>query len=170
MLNTKLWSAIQYITTFISRNDEKAVYIAYSAGKDSAVVLDIVHKLNPEVPVIMNAFDSPESRTAIVFMQNYLKEKYPKIRGLITLPPKKQGFALMAPLFIGQFDGSRIAEAERAEKSTTFIEDGIEKNRKELKPFVDNGIWNTEVCYPIYDWTDKEVTEYILKEDLSYYG
>jgi predicted phosphoadenosine phosphosulfate sulfurtransferase len=66
-----------------------------------------------------------------------------------------------------QIDGARVSEAERPGKSSNFIRDGQNVNRKELTPFVENGMFGLTVCYPIYDWTDDDVFDYLIDTEIE---
>jgi 3'-phosphoadenosine 5'-phosphosulfate sulfotransferase (PAPS reductase)/FAD synthetase len=67
-----------------------------------------------------------------------------------------------------QIDGARVAECNRPGKSSDFISNGVSINRKYLTAFEKCGIFNLSICYPIYDWTDDDVFDYLVENDIPF--
>ena len=67
-----------------------------------------------------------------------------------------------------QIDGARRSEANRPGKSSNFISNGRDVNRAELPPFVAKGLFNISFCYPIYDWTDEDVFDYLYEYKIPF--
>ena len=165
------------INTCIQKINPNEVYVAYSGGKDSAVVLDISYKVFKPT-VIMNGWlevqleweDKDNFLDAVRLMNTILPEKYPNARGVITTAPKANGIEIVKRLgFSRQIDGTRAAEHSRTGKSTSFVRNGCIINRKYLDNyFVKEGLSGLSMIYPIFDWTDEEVLEYVKVNGLRY--
>lgn len=93
-LDVKIAKSSQRITEFVNRFGVDGVYIAFSGGKDSTVLLDLVRKLYPEVPALfintglefldvqkfIKTFDNmTEIRPKIGFAEVLTKHGYPLI-------------------------------------------------------------------------------------------
>jgi 3'-phosphoadenosine 5'-phosphosulfate sulfotransferase (PAPS reductase)/FAD synthetase len=60
-----------------------------------------------------------------------------------------------------QIDGTRRDEATRNEKSTDLIVDGENVSRENMPAFVKRGIFGLSMLYPIFNWTEQQVWEYL---------
>ena len=139
-------------------------YVGTSGGKDSMAIKSLVSEVLLETTndvsfdVVHNSkpypFTHPLTQAYIYYK---LSTEYP----IMLLPSahmpeycKSQGYTL-------QFDGTRTAEFDREEKSDDFIRDGVSVNRTQLTPYIKNGVFEMSVSYPIYDWLDSDVFEYL---------
>ena len=153
----------------IKKCSNKKFYLGHSGGKDSAVILHLALQVfKPEDIVIIHNVkplyeDKPKGKTDThIETLKYLYEYViPQVKEVIFITPNKMEDTLKFHNLDCQIDGTRIEENNRVDKSATFIENGVEKSRKELKPFVETGLFGISFCYPIYDWTDDDVYNYI---------
>jgi len=66
-----------------------------------------------------------------------------------------------------QIDGSRLCEYTRSGKSSEFIVNGKSVSRSEMTEYIENGIFGLNMSYPIFDWSDTDVFDYIALNDLK---
>jgi 3'-phosphoadenosine 5'-phosphosulfate sulfotransferase (PAPS reductase)/FAD synthetase len=67
-----------------------------------------------------------------------------------------------------QIDGARIAEANRPGKSSDIIRNGVNVNRSLMTEIEPVGIFGLTICYPILDWSDEDVFDYLNDNDLPF--
>ena len=143
-LNAATNDAILRITRYLDDD----FCIGHSGGKDSAVVHFLANKiLNLNLPVAHTSktegFNAIHPSTLV-----YLYSRpFP-----IELYPEGTDFP-----YKGQIDGTRSNEAERLNKSTDLIVDGVSINRKHMTEYNPVGLFGLKFIYPIFDWTDEMV-------------
>lgn len=152
-----------------------ATFVGHSGGKDSVVIhsltklaglnLQVIHNVKPmlhtsgdEVAALTEMWPQTleflytnvcaESR--VTFMKSTEMELYLKEKKLTC-----------------QIDGARIVESDRAGKSANFMRKGELLSRSEIQVFEPDGMFGLSVLYPIYDWTDDDVFDYILDNGLK---
>lgn len=152
------------------------VFLGHSGGKDSCVIHHLVKTLTRDPIIVHNVkpmlsevesdpiakltamhpstleflYSTVARKHHVDFMPAIMMENFVKNKGLLC-----------------QIDGARVAEANRPGKSSNFIKNGINVNRKELTPFVENGMFGLSVCYPIYDWSDDDVFDYLVENRIE---
>jgi len=155
MLKNKVSEAIARIQKWSSRYGE-TMYLGHSGGKDSCVITDLVLRAErSDVMIVHNP--KPETHPETVKFLYEFAQVYP----IVFVPPIKMGDFVEMMGFDAQLDGSRRAEHNRTERSTDIIIDGKNVSRERMKSVVEEGIFGLTILYPIYDWTDDEVWEYI---------
>lgn len=151
-------------------------FVGHSGGKDSCVIHHMAQRFKPDITLVHNvkpmlASVSNDAVAKLTAMhESTLEFLYSNValKNRMSFMP-----AHMMERFIRennlkcQIDGARIAEANRPGKSSNFIHNGINVNRKDLKPFIENGMFGLYVCYPIFDWSDDDVFDYIVKHEIQ---
>jgi 3'-phosphoadenosine 5'-phosphosulfate sulfotransferase (PAPS reductase)/FAD synthetase len=154
-------------------------YIAFSGGKDSTVLLHLVRKVSPDIKVVFHDTGVEARQT-----YDYIKTM-PEI--IITKPNttfyevvKKYGW----PGFKAQHhDGNKCCvylkekPAKELNKKMgfdlTFLGLTIHESRNRFLLLKSrgwlyrkkDGMWK---CYPIWDWTEKDVWDYIKENNIPY--
>ena len=164
--------AIERIKEFQNRLDDKENITAFSGGKDSIVLKDLVKRSGIKARFIYSppSVDPPELRNYIkkhhsdVEIKPYEKDKEGKEITMWTLIPKK----LMPPSRMVRYCCDVLKERTGAEGDTVYL--GVrwsESSKRSKLSMV--GFWKKKIVVrPIIDWTDEEVWEYIHKYKLPY--
>lgn len=142
----------------------KNFFAGTSGGKDSLTVASLVRSVlgNITLESVHNPKPYPKTHPATKDYLYYLAMDTP-----ITFVPssamgkfcKDKGFKL-------QFDGTRKAEFSREDKSTDFIMGGEAVCRTKIQPFIQQGIFDLNISFPILDWSDDEVLQYLFNESI----
>jgi 3'-phosphoadenosine 5'-phosphosulfate sulfotransferase (PAPS reductase)/FAD synthetase len=152
------------------------VFLGHSGGKDSCVIHSLLKRYKGDTIIVHNTKpmldevkDDPIAKltamhpeTLEFFYRTVARKHHVSMMPAIMM----ENFVKVNNLTC-QIDGARISEAERPGKSSNFIRDGQNVNRKELTPFVENGMFGLTVCYPIYDWTDDDVFDYLIDTEIE---
>lgn len=143
-------------------------YVGTSGGKDSLTIKSLVASVTGKpFDVIHNSkpmpFTHPETQAFIYYK---LSTEYP----IVLMPSELMPSYCAARGYTLQFDGTRTAEFDRQEKSDDFIREGKSVNRTELEPYIETGIFNISVSYPIFDWTDADVFAYLESRGIELSG
>lgn len=129
------------------------MYVAYSGGKDSEAVLRLTRSVYPCVTVIHNGHkgEKVENTEGVLFVKEPKAENVPKFLSTVNVT--------------SQIDGTRKYEDK------TVIFDGVEIHRRDMpNGYTTNGVWGLEVFFPIWDWTDEDVFEYLRETDAPKVG
>lgn len=133
--------------------------VGHSGGKDSVVVRHLTDLIDQNI----RTFHTPKPYGVNSVHPETVKFLYGLDRPVVHLPAK---FNISDYIDV-QIDGTRIEEASRDNgRSTTFVRDGVDVDRKLLTPFVENGLFGISYIYPIYNWTDEQVWAYIIQKEL----
>ena len=137
------WKAASLLMLAMNKHGNK-IYVAYSGGKDSKVILHLARKMNPNVLVVHNAH--PEETCDLR-------------RGVLIIKEPKSNFKefLQYVDLTAQIDGTT-----RFEEGKTVIFDGKEINRFDIPAaYNPRGVFSLEIYYPILEWEAADVWEYI---------
>ena len=151
------------------------LFVGHSGGKDSCVIHHMTQRFMPEVTLVHNVKPMLSSVGGHI---EELTAMYPStLEFLYSNVALKNRMSFMPSHMMERFirdsnlkcqiDGARIAEANRPGKSSNFIHNGINVNRQNLKPFIENGMFGLHVCYPIFDWSDDDVFDYVVKHEIQ---
>lgn len=153
------------------------LFMGHSGGKDSCTILHlmkqvvpndffIVHNVKPMLgstgdPVL--ALTEMHPSTLFFLYENVSKENIVQFIHSSKMEKFVNDNGLKC-----QVDGARISEADREGKSANFIMGGKNYNRKDLKPMIADGLFGIHFCYPILDWTDIDVFDYLTSHDIPF--
>lgn len=146
---------------------EDGYYVAFSGGKDSVVVLDLVRRAGVKFDVHHNltGIEPPE----LIY---FIREHYSDV---ITESPKKSIWQLIVDNGMPPTRLMRYCCKELKEKGGVgrFKITGIrhaESYKRSKRGFFEPCIHNTGTRFlnPIIDWSDEEVWEYIKKYNVPY--
>ena len=106
-LDVKIKKTENRITEFIDKYGEDGVYLSFSGGKDSTVLLDIIKKMNIDIDVVFVDVPTQYKDLKVFSLEN--------VDNLIVLKPKynfvqiceKYGFPLFSKEIAGVIEGAR---------------------------------------------------------------
>lgn len=160
-LSKKVSDALNRISNVLDTY-ESAVILGTSGGKDSTVIYDLTKRIYPDIIVVHTPKDNTHDLTKL-FLYDLSKETT-----IINVPAYEMERFIQETGIKCQIDGTRIDEATRTDgRSTSFVQNGIDIDRTRMKPFVEQGLFGLSFLYPIFDWTDQEVWEYIKIRNLK---
>jgi 3'-phosphoadenosine 5'-phosphosulfate sulfotransferase (PAPS reductase)/FAD synthetase len=176
-LADKTKTAIEHIQLIINSLGNTG-FLGHSGGKDSIVIhhlvqqvlgtdsIKIVHNVKP----FLGVSGDPIAELTEMHMET-LEFLYSSVCANHTvnfLHAKHMENWVLANKATYQIDGARIAEASRPGKSSNIIRNGNEINRSEMNWFEPRGIFNLLIVYPIFDWSDQDVWDYIITNNLTF--
>lgn len=164
--------AIKRAIEFQNRNKENENIVAFSGGKDSIVMHDILKRSGVKFRVVYSppSVDTPE-------LINFIDKYYPDVYKQPYKKNKKgQEITMWTLLRNRAMPPTRVARyccdilKERTGQAGDTIYTGVrwaESNKRSKQSMV--GFWKKKIMVkPIIDWTDEEVWEYIKKYNLPY--
>ena len=156
--------AIERIKNFEPKD---GYYVAFSGGKDSIVVLDLVQKAGVEYDAHFNltSVDPPELIRFIMKNYRYVERRRPE-RTMWQLIESE----MMPPLVSARYC-CRILKEGGGEGRTVIT--GVrweESNKRRTRKMVESCTRgkNTHYLHPIIDWTSRDIWEYIHSNNLPY--
>lgn len=162
--SVRLLKAVNIIKNAISDFRLSRIYVGHSGGKDSCVINHLtelaVESLDYRVVHTPKANGTHPDTLEFLYYQVCLKQK------VDFVPFHEMEQYIRENYLKCQIDGTRRSEFDRGEKSTTVIVDGVDVSREDMSEKVDKGIFGLTLVYPIYDWTDEEVFQYLADNNL----
>lgn len=195
MNQLKVDEALGTIEDALYRQD--AACVAFSGGKDSTVILDLIRKINPDIPALFanTGVEAKETRDFIkdidnIFVTHYEKSFWECVEknGFPTQKDKKGGggkgnacckYTKHRPMELWQwqndirlvFQGITVEESRQRWLRHEAVGHLYQKN-VELPKFLtgtSNPIkYKSWVCHPIWNWTTEDVWAYIRENNLPY--
>jgi hypothetical protein len=165
---TDLTRLVRWAKDLVEENPfpRDGIYIGHSGGKDSVAVTWIATQvLGTSVPIIHSA--KPAGENAVHPKAKELIYSIAEHRPVLLYPrdivPPKE--------YATQIDGTKACEFDRTDgRHTDVIIDGKAESRKDLKPYVKNGLFGKNFIFPLYDWEDCHVWALIYYEKLPFSG
>ncbi len=154
------------------RQSSNRATLFYSAGKDSITLLDLMYPHFDEIILVFMYFVP-----GLQHIENYLnwtKEKYPKVK-LIQVPHWNLTYILKSGMYCTPSPNIKLMKLADIDKSIrlktginySFL--GMKKadslNRRLMLNTYENGI-NEGKCYPLQNWTNKDVLAYMKSKNL----
>jgi 3'-phosphoadenosine 5'-phosphosulfate sulfotransferase (PAPS reductase)/FAD synthetase len=172
---SKVDSALQLIRDAKNKFGS-GLFLGHSGGKDSTVVLHltsqvikpheltIVHNVKP---LLNETEDDVAKLTAmheltLQFLYKMVGTKYE----VQFMHSSKMPNWIAKNMLKCQIDGARRSEWNRPGKSSEIIVNGEKISRKDMPSFVERGIFDLSMLYPIYDWTDDDVFDYLHENEI----
>jgi len=160
-MQDKINAALDLITKTFDKYGA-GVYVGHSGGKDSVVIHHLTQRVATDFYVVHNAKPAETHPLTKAFIYDTIMNN----PLFVSIFPDQME-ALVNELDLKcQIDGTRIAEFTRAEKSTDVVINGESVSRENMPNFVENGLFGLSMLFPIYDWSDEEVFQYIADNNI----
>lgn len=136
--------------------DFDGMYVGHSGGKDSVLVRWLVDQALGDKGKSMLTVHTPKPAGVRNAVHQATKEfLYSLNRPVLYLPvdADHKQFGLKT-----QIDGTRMAEAARRDgRDVGVVVRGKERSRADMPLYLEDGLFNLQFIYPIFDWTDLQV-------------
>lgn len=146
---------------------DHTMYVGHSGGKDSVLVRWLADQALPGLRLMTVHTPKPTGIRNEVhpLTQQFL---YSLNRPVLYLPDGNpqvfEDFGLKT-----QIDGTRAAEAERRDgRDVGVVVRGEERSRADMPLYLEDGLFNRQFVYPIFDWSDMQVWAAILANNIPY--
>lgn len=154
------------IQRLVEYGDPKGVYVATSGGKDSVVVHHLARKVfGDQVTLIhtpkVTGFNKVHPATVA-----FLYEQSAKY-GLNIVPFEQMQKYLDDHKLYQQVDGTRRSEFDRTDRSADVVVNGELISRADMPVHTVGGLFGNESIFPIVDWSDDDVWQYIGQEGIE---
>ena len=162
--HSRVDKAVQDLQRYLAPFKLTQIYVGHSGGKDSVVVrylADLVFGRGRVISLHTPKIEGPNTVHPLTI--DYLYSHSLDYPMLVTRNnPRHYGY-------VCQIDGTRRAEATREDgRSTDVLIDGVNVPRTEMPMFVERGIMDLSILFPIVDWSDAEVWATIHRADIPY--
>lgn len=183
-LKVKIWMTEDRIHEWVREYGESGVYVSFSGGKDSTVLLDIVRKLYPDIEAVFcnTGLEYPEIQRFVKTFDNVTILR-PEMRFDEVI--KKYGYP-----FIGKEVANVVSQAKKAKETGKYLQrlrqlDGTHTdkngnksifNYEKYKPLLDVDFAISDKCCnvmkkkPVHDFTKKtgkvQMTAQLAEESL----
>ncbi len=148
-------------------NVDHSLYVGHSGGKDSVLVRWLADQALPNIKLLTVHTPKPAGIRNKVhpLTQQFL---YGLNRPVLYLPDGNaetfEAFGLRT-----QIDGTRAAEAERRDgRDVGVVVRGEERSRADMPLYLEDGLFNRQFVYPIFDWSDMQVWAAIFANNIPY--
>lgn len=132
-----------------------SMYLGFSGGKDSMVLLDSILRVYPNIIIIHNPKDETHFET-VKFIYD-ISKRY----AIVHIPPFSMAKYVTNNNLKCQIDGTRISEHNRVEKSNDVVVNGKSISRTKMTKANKCGLFSITHIYPIMDWVDEDIYKYI---------
>ncbi len=146
---------------------DHSMYVGHSGGKDSVLVRWLADLALPDLKLLTVHTPKPTGIRNEVhpITQQFL---YGLNRPVLYLPDGNaevfEAFGLKT-----QIDGTRAAEASRRDgRDVGVVVRGEERSRANMPLYLENGLFNRQFVYPIFDWTDLQVWAAIIHYEIPF--
>lgn len=140
----KIQTARDRIRKFINETGVNKTYVAFSGGKDSKAVLRLTRSVFPNCLVIHNGHKGEDAG---------------KEEGVLFIKEPK---AVYVPNFLETVSLQAQIDGTRRDEDKTVIFEGNEIHRSKMPTWrTENGVWGLRICFPLWDWTEDEVFQYL---------
>ena len=164
-LAAKVESAKAIIDDAVGRFGLSAIYGGTSGGKDSVCVRHLFEQEHGpnSIEWVHNAKGYPDTHPYTVNLLYAMAVQGQDVnfvhRSHMENHVDRCGYQ-------AQIDGSRRAEYDRTVKCTTVMVDGLDINRKDMPPILENSMFGLTFIYPIYNWSDQDVFDYLESQGI----
>ena len=145
-MNKKIKEAKTLIRKAIKKHGNR-LYVGFSGGKDSRALLKMAREINPNILVIHNEHTG----------ENINKEK----GVLVVKAPKKKN----VPKFLKYVKLTAQLDGTRKDEDDYVMINGKDIHRSKMKSnYTKNGVWGLEVYFPLFNFTEEEIYEYLRQK------
>jgi len=125
------------------KKHNNSIYVAYSGGKDSKVLLGMVKSIQQDVLVIHNCHEGEVcDKKGVLLIKGPKKEVVPKALAFLDIT--------------AQLDGTRQDEDDYV------MIDGVDIHRSKMESnYTENGVWGLNVYFPLMQFTEEEIYYYL---------
>ena len=171
----KVADALRRIGSVIRTFRADQIFLGTSGGKDSVVIQHLTQRLLPHVIMVHNVKpmlgSTGDPIAALTEMHpETLEFLYSEIcvnNEVLFMHSSNMYSWISYNNMKCQIDGARIEEATRPGKSADIIRSGKNVSRSEMHEFEPDGIFGLSICYPILDWTNIDVFDYLYDNNLK---
>lgn len=153
------------------------LFSGHSGGKDSCVIhhlikmagindIKIVHNVKPLLGTSGDPIMALTEQHPLTL--NFLYTEVCKDTTVDFLHSSKMKDFIRKNNLVCQIDGARISEWNRPGKSSEIVVNGKKVSRLDMPEFVEYGLFDISFLYPIYDWTDDDVFDFLIENDIKF--
>lgn len=166
---------VEYSKEIIKGVAEKTnrAILFYSTGKDSIVTLDLMHEYFDEIICVFMYF-VPNLEHINRYLR-WAKTRYPKIK-IVEIPHWNLTYILRGGVYcvpnpkVRVYKVGRVDEAMRIKYGINYSFYGMKRadglHRRLMLDTYEGGISNTNKVYPLVNWTNREIMQYMRSQRL----
>jgi len=151
------------------------IFMGHSGGKDSTVLLHLVQQIIPNIMLVHNVkpmlgeSNDPVSKLTEMhpYTLDFIYRNVARSNLIHFMPASNMKKFIKNYGLVCQIDGSRACEYTRKGKSSEIVRDGAQVSRDTMTEVVETGLFDLTMSYPIYDWSDDDIFDYIFKHGLQ---